>query len=95
MEIKPVRDQAKVIQNRFFKALDKLMEEEKISSLSAFCREYELHRPKYSNLRTLSNDENKQGTGYKFIDLDALSYLVKDYNISADWLLLGKGDMFK
>lgn len=95
MEIKPVRDQAKIIQNRFFDAFDKLMELEKITSLSAFCREYDLHKPKYSNLRTMSKDKSKQGTGYKFIDLDALSYLVKDYNISADWLLLGKGDMFR
>ena len=95
MEIKPVRDQAREIQNRFFEALERLMELKHISNLSSFCSEYNLHRPKYSNLRTLSKDKSKPGTGYKFIDLDALSYLVKDYNISAEWLLLGKGDMFK
>ena len=31
----------------------------------------------------------------KFIDIDALSYLVADYKVSADWLLRGKGGMFR
>lgn len=94
MEPKTVRPTAKQIQERFFKAFDMLEGSGQIKSLQDFCKTYELHRPKYSNLRTLSN-EGKPGTGYKFIDIDALSYLVADYNISSEWLLLGKGGMFR
>lgn len=94
MEVKPVRPAAQEIQKRFFEAIDMLISADKIKSLAAFCNEHGLHRPKYSNLRTLAN-EGKPGTGYKFIDIDALSYLVKDHNISADWLLTGKDGMFK
>ena len=94
MEAKTVRPQANDIQIRFFQALDLLIESKELKSLAAFCNEYGLHRPKYSNIRTLSK-EGKPGTGYKLIDIDALAYLVKNYGISADWLLLGIGGMFK
>jgi len=93
MEVKPVRPQAKAIQDRFFEAIDILIAEGRLAGLQTFCKEYGLHRPKYSNIRTMSKDPGK-GTGYKFIDIDALSYLVRDYNISSDWLLLGRGKMF-
>lgn len=95
MEAKTIRPQAQAIQDRFFQAIDILIESDKIKSLQAFCTEYGLHRPKYSNLRTYSNDKTKAGTGYKFIDIDALSYLVKDFGVSSEWLLAGKGGMFR
>lgn len=46
------------------------------------------------HLRTHSRDESKIGTGYKFIDIDVLGYLLAEYKISADWLLTGRGGMF-
>lgn len=94
MESKTIRPAVKELQMRFFQALDMLIESGKIKNLQAFCDEHKLHRPKYSNLRTFAYDESKPGTGYKFIDIDALSYLVIDYGISAHWLLTGKGGMF-
>lgn len=94
MEAKVIRPQAQAIQNRFFQAIDMLIESDKIKSLNSFCADYGLHRPKYSNLRTYSKDQTKLGTGYKFIDIDALAYLVSDYGVSSDWLLLGSGGMF-
>lgn len=95
METKTVRPQAYDVQKRFFEALEILIESGKIRGLQTFCVEYGLHRPKYSNLRTYMKDNSKPGTGYKFIDLDALSYIVQDYKVSADWLLTGKGGMFQ
>lgn len=95
METKTIRPQAQAIQSRFFQAIDLLIESNKIKSLQSFCTDYGLHRPKYSNLRTRSKDENRVGTGYKFIDIDSLSYLVSDFGISSDWLLVGKGGMFR
>ena len=95
MKSKKIRTQAAEIQNRFFQALDLLIESGRIDSLQSFCNEYKLHRPKYSNLRTFSKDQTKPGTGYKFIDIDSLYYLVADFGISSDWLITGKGGMYK
>lgn len=94
MEAKVIRPQVHQIQKRFFEAVDTLIERKIINSLSIFCEENGLHRPKYSNIRTFIN-EGKAGTGYKLIDVDALSYLVEKYGISGDWLLTGRGEMFK
>lgn len=95
MESKIIRPKAREIQVRFFQAVDMLIESGKVKSLQSFCADHGLHRPKYSNLRTNSRDESKIGTGYKFIDIDALGYLVTDHKISADWLLTGRGGMFR
>lgn len=94
MEAKTVRPEAKAIQDRFFQALNILIESGKIKGLQPFCREYGLHKPKYSRLRTQMQTPAKVSR-YKFIDLQALYFLVKDYKISADWLLTGRGGMFK
>jgi DNA polymerase/3'-5' exonuclease PolX len=95
MDAKVIRPKAQDIQDRFFQAVDMLIESGKVKSLQAFCKDYGLHRPKYSNLRTRSKDPEKVGTGYKFIDVDALAYLVRDFKVSSDWLLIGKGGMFR
>jgi hypothetical protein len=93
MEAKVVRPEAHNVQRRFFEAIEMLIDLGRMNSLAAFCSEYGLHRPKYSNIRTAINDPSKPGTGYKFIDIDALAYLVRDYGVSSEWLLVGKGDM--
>ena len=84
-ELSPVTRQ---IQKRFFAALDVIMLRNGMS-LQAFCNEYGLLRPKYSNIRA-GKDEY-----YKHIDIEALAYLVHDFGVSSDWLLTGVGDMFK
>ncbi len=95
MEAKTIRPVARGIQRRFFEALDMLIAEKRISGLQPFCKDYDLHRAKYSNIRTAMKNPDKPGTGYKLIDVDALAYLVADYGISAEWLLMGKGRMFR
>jgi hypothetical protein len=95
MEAKIIRPQAKAIQGRFFQAIDLLIQSGKIAGLQTFCNKYGLHRPKYSNLRSAETNRDVNAPGYKFIDIDALAYLAADYGISSDWLLLGKGSMFK
>ena len=95
MDAKTIRPQVRDIQTRFFEAVDMLIESGKIKSLQAFCSEYGLHRPKYSNLRTMAKDHTRLGTGYKLIDIDSLAYLVADFGVSSEWLLLGKGGMFR
>lgn len=97
MEAKTIRPQAKAIQTRFFQAIELLIESGKLSGLQPFCNEYGLHRPKYSNLRSaeVNPSLNVNLAGYKCIDIDALAYLAADFGISSDWLLLGRGPMFR
>lgn len=99
MEKKQVRQKSVDIQERFFYAINLLKSSKKIKSLKAFCEEYGLLKHRYYNIRTgLRNPEktNKPngGMNYKFIDIDAIAYLVEDYDISADWILNGKGGIF-
>lgn len=95
MKPRVVRPDAHAIQSRFFDALDELIETGRVENLTSFCVRYGLHRPKYSNIRTGIRNPKNPGAGYKFIDIDALTYLVRDYGISADWLLQGSGRMYK
>jgi hypothetical protein len=85
MEAKTVKPVAKAIQDRFFEALNMIISQGKIRGLQTFCNEYGLHRAKYSRIRTSTEST------YKFIDIDALAYLVRDFGVSADWLLTGRG----
>lgn len=98
MDQKIIRPQVHDIQKRFFQALDTLIQGGRIRGLKTFCNQYGLHRPKYSNIRTGIRNEGKvdnRDSGYKLIDIDAMAYLVSDYGVSADWLLLGRGGMFR
>ena len=92
-----MRPEITAIQSRFFEALDIMIGTGQCGGLQTFCKEHGLNRTRYSNIRTDMRkpaNEDRQ-TNYKTIDIDALAYLCKDYNVSADWLLLGKGGMFK
>lgn len=86
--------EAEQIQRRFFDALNMLISQGRLDGIQTFCRQYGLNRPKYSNLR-MSLSTGHSAASYKYIDIEALSHLVKDYGISAEWLLTGSGGMFK
>ena len=93
MEAKTISPHTKEVQRRFFEALDRLKEQDKIAGLQTFCTNYNLHKAKYSNIRSAIRKPEHDGR-YKFIDIDALFYLVKDFGVSANWLLTGRGEMF-
>lgn len=80
------------IQRRFFDALAAIQERGGIIGLQTFCNRYGFNRTKYSHVRKAIR-ENSVGR-YHSIDMDALSYMVTDYGINADWLLTGHGQMF-
>lgn len=93
MEARVVTNVTQAVQSRFFIAIDMLISQGALPGLQTFCTDYDLHKAKYSNLRTaMRNPEH--GTKYKFIDIDAMVYLARDYKISCEWLLLGRGGMF-
>lgn len=94
MEAKTISQQTQATQKRFFEALEAVIDHGKLAGLQTFCTDYNLHKAKYSTIRSSLTKPNYQGR-YKLIDIDALIYLTKDYGVSPDWLLLGKGNMFK
>lgn len=75
------------ITKRFFLALEKLRELRKIRGLQTFTRQYNLNK---WNMVTLRNEPEGH-----ILKTECLAFLVRDYGISAEWLLLGRGEMFK
>lgn len=72
------------ITRRFFEALDMIKEQKRIRGLQTFTREY---GENYWNFHTAKKNSLR-------IKQEWLTYLVRDYDVSADWLLTGRGDMF-
>jgi hypothetical protein len=84
------------INRRFFIALSELIRLKRLSSLSSFCREFNLSSSRYREIRLtygLSPKPDYQSR-YKCIEFDALCSLCCVYSVSADWLFLGRGKMF-
>jgi hypothetical protein len=90
---KSINPQAIEIQKRFFEALEMAIQDKAITGLQGFCKDHQLNRVKYQRIRVALQNPNANQM-YKIIDLDALSYICNDFNISAEWLLLGKEPMF-
>lgn len=73
--------------SRFFAAIDALVAMKKIRGKATYCRIANINR---LNFYSQSKDISK---GY--FQVSWLIPMVRDYNISSDWILLGKGDMFR
>lgn len=77
-------DSQKVI-SRFFQALYYLKSEKVIRGKQTFTARYGINR---WNLNTLEKDMSRD-----IFQTSWLSYLVDDYDVSAEWLLTGRGDI--
>lgn len=95
--MKVLTETSRSINSRFFQVLQVLMDDEKIKSLEAFCKENGLSRPKYSEFRReyLPGSDEGQTSRYKVLDFEAVHALVAKYGVSAEWLITGSGYMFK
>ena len=78
-------DSQKIIE-RFFDALYTLIERKEIRGKQTFTREHNIDRWNFNKLET---DKSRD-----IFQVAWLNYLVKEYKVSADWLLTGKGEMF-
>lgn len=74
------------ITERFFAAIDQLVKDGKIRGLQTFTRKHGINR---WNLLTVKN--NPKNTMLK---CEYVAFLCSDYNISAQWILLGKGNFY-
>lgn len=73
------------INKRFFHTLDVLRQMREIRGLKTFV---DAHHLNYWNMVTLKKEPNR------FLHPEYLKWLVEDYDVSAEYLLTGKGCMF-
>lgn len=74
------------ITKRFFEAIDILKAQKKIRGLQTLTREYNINR---WNLITVKKEPE-----IRVLKPEWIVFLVRDYGISANWILLGTGSMF-
>jgi len=77
-------DSQKVV-SRFFEALQYLKDKKVIRGKQTFTREHDINR---RNMYTLEKDHTRD-----IFQVAWLTYLVKEYHISALWLLTGQGQI--
>lgn len=72
---------------RFFIAVRELINRKTIRGVQTFTDRYSIDRRNFLFLE--ANPEKKQ------FDVGWLHFIVKDYGVNMEWLILGKGPMFK
>jgi hypothetical protein len=86
------------INRRFFIVIDRLIKLNCVKSLEALCKEFDLHASRYREMRLtygVTPNPNSKPSRYKNIEVDAIYHLCVKYSVSAEWLILGRGKMFK
>lgn len=74
------------ISKRFFEAIDALVASNVIRGLKTFANEYNINRGSMNKTR---NHPERYS-----IQLSWISYLIKDFDISPQWMMTGSGKMF-
>ena len=75
------------INKRFFEALDMVVASRMIRGVATFCNEHNIDR---RNLIKTQKSPTEQRVKTEWI-----YFLATDFNISADWIITGRGGMFK
>ena len=71
---------------RFFLAIETLQMQRRLRGMKTFTDRYNIN---YWNLSTLRKEPDR-----RFLKPEWLSHLVQDYQVNANWLLIGVGNMF-
>ena len=83
---KVINDTELAIADRFFYALEVLTERKVIRGLKTFTRRHGIN---YGNMNTVKNHRDRWS-----LKTEYLAFIVQDYGVSCEWLLLGNGEMF-
>lgn len=82
-----ITDETKQIMLRFYSALDALIEKKELRGVNTYCRLYNIDR---RNLLAQRKDLDRS-----ILQISWMQPMVKDFGVSGDWLLTGRGTMFK
>lgn len=74
-----------IVNQRFIECISVLISEKKVPSKSVLATKFNISNSKFSEILK----------GRMNVGVDILFFLVNDFNISSEWLLTGKGSMFK
>lgn len=77
---------SKQIMERFYSALDAIIESKKIRGVNTYCRLYEIDRRNFIAQR--------KDLDRGWFQVSWLQPMVREYGVSARWLLTGGGKMF-
>ena len=75
------------INNRFFQALDMVVRSGAIRGEATFCKEHNIDRRNLIKVKSNSSDQR--------VRIEWIYYLCNDFSISAEWIISGKGPMFR
>ncbi len=75
------------VTKRFFEAIDLLKQKRIIRGLQSFTNRYGINR---WNMNTVKSNPEKS-----VLKPEWIVFLVRDFKVSAKWLLLGEGDIFE
>ena len=78
--------ESQAVIRRFFEALYALKDRKEIRGKQTFTNQYGINR---WNLNSLEKDMSRD-----IFQVAWLTYLVRDYGVSSQWLLTGRGEMF-
>lgn len=81
------RDETIAVMERFFKALDAVIELKVIRGIQTYCNEFGIDK---RHLYAQKKDLNKG-----FFEVYWILPMIQKFGVSSDWLLFGKGSMFK
>lgn len=82
-----ISEEGMAVTARFFKALGYLKDARRIRGIQTFTKKYNINR---WNLYTVRDNSERS-----ILKPEWCTYLVRDYGISAEWLLTGEGSVFK
>lgn len=77
---------SKQIMERFYSAMDAIIESKKIRGVNTYCRLYEIDRRNFIAQR--------KDLDRGWFQVSWLQPMVREYGVSARWLLTGMGKMF-